>query len=299
MIFRLRFNPSLLGYLFGIAAATAIVGTQGASAASRVVIDTFEQYSVGATVSNGNCKAVASSKDGVQGPYASSKRMAECNWDGIRKQAQWNDPLAELEMTYPFDFGTEYLVRMRYRIDADVDKKDGSKLGRLGDNPEAWTCAFGADQEHIWMSFWGPSVQVGSTYWGDNGPFCDRTQWHTIAFYVRIGNPGKITAWLDGGKISDFIGETAKSTNGSPLYVMSNWSVDGHPTWQHDANNHVYWDNIEIFSDLNTGTATTGSLADNSIISSADSGNPPPPPPPAATSTSPLAAPSNLRIINN
>ena len=46
-----------------------------------------------------------------------------------------------------------------------------------------------------------------------------------------------------------------------PLYLMSNWS--NNPGWSHDANNHVYWDNVEIFSDR--GSGASGSMADGTI----------------------------------
>ena len=37
------------------------------------------------------------------------------------------------------------------------------------------------------------------------------------------------------------------------------------PGWEHDANNHVYWDDFEIYSDATNGTPVTGNLSDASV----------------------------------
>ncbi len=42
---------------------------------------------------------------------------------------------------------------------------------------------------------------------------------------------------------------------------MSNWS--NMPGWEHGANNHIYWDDIEMYTD--TGVGGTGQMSDASI----------------------------------
>lgn len=264
-------------------AATALIANRPAGAASRVVHDTFEQYAAGATSSNGDCNVVSLSRDGVAGPYEGSK-MAECNWDGIRKAANWADPLADLGMSYTFDFNSEYLVRMHFRTDNDVDRQEGSKYGRLGDNGGSWSC-FHHSQDRLNMAWFSGNTQIGSTFWGNNGPFCTRDKWHTISYYIRLGSNGVIRIFFDGANVTEFNGNVTKSANGSPLNIMSNWSING-PSWAHDANNHIYWDKIEIFSDQ--GTGANGSFADNSVGGGDTAALPPP-----------LGAPSNLKVIGS
>jgi hypothetical protein len=64
------------------------------------------------------------------------------------------------------------------------------------------------------------------------------------------------------------------------LNLPSNWSSN--PGWEHDAVNNVYFDDVEIYSDM--GTGATGSMADASITVGGGTG---------------VQQPRNLRVIGS
>jgi hypothetical protein len=90
-----------------------------------------------------------------------------------------------------------------------------------------------------------------------------------------------LKVWQD-GKIKQQavnIVSAAPNSRWFPVHIMSNWSSN--PGWEHDANNHAYWDDFEIYTD--TGTGASGTMADGTISTTAQ---------PAAP-----AAPTNLRVV--
>src|SRR5690606_31877033 len=126
-------------------------------------------------------------------------------------------------------------------------KRDGSKLLRLYPNT--------SDSFYI-------SAQMNRTgaplfsYWesigGSRGPVVYSTaglgdgNWHEVQIYVRHNSPGQrdgaVRVWVDGTIHQEAEGIKSVVDGGRwyPLYVMSNWS--NNPGWEHDSNNHVYWD---------------------------------------------------------
>ncbi|MBL8254903.1 MAG: hypothetical protein JNJ76_15020, partial [Candidatus Competibacter sp.] len=103
------------------------------------------------------------------------------------------------------------------------------------------------------------------TYWG--GATGDNTAissgWHVVEYYFNRST-GAVKTWHDhvlvvDSNVGQFSGSIGEAGN---FYLTSNFSD------AHDAENFVYFDEIEIFSDANTGTPATGSMADASIKAS-------------------------------
>ena len=108
--------------------------------------------------------------------------------------------------------------------------------------------------------------ETGTLDWGKDCPAVGDHKWHRIEIYVKHdtdGQDGIIRHGVDGVKIHERLGAT-DNDGGKwyPWHIMSNWSSN--PGWEHDANNHTYWDDIEIFSDTGKGEVT-GSMADATI----------------------------------
>jgi hypothetical protein len=104
-----------------------------------------------------------------------------------------------------------------------------------------------------------------------NGGVGGDHRWHKIEIYIRhntIGqNDGVIRFWNDGVLRIDAQNTRTRSSTGqkwAELSLMSNWS--NNPGWEHDAINNVYWDDIEIYSDL--GAGAVGSMFDGTVVQS-------------------------------
>jgi hypothetical protein len=245
--------------------------TQGTtSGATRVFYDGSESGNVNLwAASDGTrspCQSVVSALDG--GGPAVGSRMLRCNWNGV---VPWNDynSYDTLQLN-SWNYTNEMLMRFWIRLDQDMDYKDGAKLFRLG---------FGGDSDTFWQR--DPVSQSGGTHeaWYVNGNaiinawgahnFEDH-QWHKIEIYIKsdTGPNGAIKVWMDNALTNSYqypyTGITAVgSSRWYPFNLMSNWSSN--PGWEHDANNHVYWDDIEIYTDSSSGTPATGSLSNASI----------------------------------
>lgn len=101
--------------------------------------------------------------------------------------------------------------------------------------------------------------------WGSGKSFVKDFAWHKIESYVKTGNPGTFTLWVDGVKAYTWSGDTS-SAGGSWNYLLfgSNWSgAEGCCT--HDATNHLHIDDVEVFSDSTAGTEASGSMADATV----------------------------------
>ena len=188
--------------------------------------------------------------------------MARCNWDGV---AAWNSPQSyETLRLNSWPFQSEWLLRFRVRYDANVDHKVNGKLLRLsGSNVqnsfylaaqmEQWPCA----SPFIYFEFMNGTP--GPKQWGSNSCLGDG-KWHTVEIYVKRGVEQKV--WVD-DVLQSVSGDNTSQASWQPLYVNSNWSSNG-PDSYHDANNHTYWDEFEIFSD--TGSGGQGSMSAGTIV---------------------------------
>lgn len=243
------------------------------SAAGRVFFEDFESYNVGTLpatqwqqdLPHNLLQVVTSSVDGRAGPHSGTK-MGMGNWDGnandftTAKLSSWS-------------YTREFLIRLWVRYDADVDHVTGNKAFRLDNfqSPPAESYYFDGQVESQptapMFSFWevvaGKTI-TGSPYENFNGGPLGDTKWHKIEIYVKHNTVGQkdgiLRVWNDGNLVHDITG-IQSVTDGNkwyPMYLMSNWS-----NFAHDANNHAYWDDIEIFSD--TGTGGTGNMFDATI----------------------------------
>lgn len=263
-----------------VACAAVLAFSCAANAAGRVFYDDFESGGVSQWSRDGSrdmCRTVNESVDG-QGPF-SGRLQLECNWDGT---VAWNDSRAYSTLKLnSWDYSREFLIRFQVRFASDVDKTDGGKLLRLypGTSDSYYMSALmnrlGAPLFSYWESIGGVRGPVVYTV---NGRLGDGS-WHEVQIYVRHNTPGQrdgaVRVWVDKTVYQEAEGIKSVVDGGLwyPLYVMSNWS--NNPGWEHDANNHVYWDNFEIYSD--TGAGGQGSLAAGTIQVS--NGLPPAPPP--------------------
>ena len=253
-----------------------------ATATTRVFYDGFEDGTTNAwSQDDYHAKAITTTQahDGTN-PYAGS-RMAEFNWDGA---VAWNDPYAYTAIRKDFSslYTNEVFIRMRVYFDDYVDVQDGSKFLRLNDNvvdESYWACQFEAGKTSAsWWFYWEvnnseltPLYDMSRGSGGTcRGPSIGT--WHEVEIYIKHdtnGSDGKIRLWFDGVLTKDWDGDTHTSGGSwSPIYIPSNWSSN--EGWEHDANNHGYVDEFEIFSDSSGGTATTGSMLDGTITASGE-----------------------------
>lgn len=256
-------------------------------AAGRVFHDDFESGSAGKWTSDGKvpCKVVSSALDGLNA--GNRGRMAECNWNGT---VAWNDPAtySALELR-SWDYDREFLIRFRVRYASDVDRKVNSKLLRLSISDTDRFYMDGQLEKGECASpfiFWEVMAKVsGPKQWG-SGQCLGDLQWHSVEIYVSVNQSVKV--WVDDVLQNDGSGVNRSSARWQPLFVMSNWSSNDAAS-AHDANNHVYWDDFEIFSD--TGTGATGLLSEGTATHSGspELPEPPKPEPPKPTPPQPAA----------
>ncbi len=238
-------------------------------AAGRVFYDGFEDGTTNAWVADGSrnkCTVVTSALDAGLGPYAGTK-MAQCNWNG---EVSFSDPESYLTLKLTsWSYTEEMFVRFRVRYDADVDQVNGGKAMRLedGNNGMYWGVDMSSPTDDFtayWEFIDGVQSPGSYVYWG-NGENMGNGQWHKVEIYIlaRTNTTGALRIWVDDTLVKELTGikTTGSGQHWYPMYVMSNWSSN--PGWEHDANNHVYWDEMEIYSD--TGTGGTGTMSDASI----------------------------------
>ena len=244
--------------------------------AGRVFYDGFENGNTNLWAQDGyrnRCQIVTSATDGVAGPYAGS-RMARCNWNG---SVTWNDPgsfetLAISSVTY----NNELFFRIRVRVDKNLEKTSQSptKILRIdsGTSPQNETY-FTLNPNASCSN----SIRIGGVdqlyYWGSSDQCSEPSKWHRIEMYFNVGT-GNVKQWVDGTLVRN----VTSNFNGAkwlPFYLTSNWSDT------HNAVNHVYFDEIEVFSD--TGSGATGSMADASVT--------------AGGTTTSVAVPASIRVV--
>lgn len=240
---------------------------------SRVFYDGFESGNTNLWQQDGlhlRCAVVGvSAVDG--GTPKTGVSQAQCNWDGTQTNDVWQ------ALTQQFAIQNETFIRywVRYATDVDVSPNGGlgGKQGRLTtqDYQDGNQLYWGADGDGdvAWVTViengapWG--AQYGSIGVNDH-------QWHKIEIYIKPGlkGDGVVKVWHDGVLqfTNTYTNITAAGQKYDTFYLMSNWSgATGCCT--HDAANHLYWDEFEVFTDGAGGTAATGSMADGSVRISA------------------------------
>jgi hypothetical protein len=265
----------------------ALLVAELSHAAGRVFYDGFEDGTTNKWQQDdfhNRCTVVGSALDGAAGPYNGS-RMARCNWNGT---VAWNDPARFESLTLnSLSYSNEIFYRVRLRIDRNVDRTNGSPLKLL--RIYYWDGNTATYRDLFENSVSGNSLSnrgnAGSTtlptYWG--GAPGDNTGsssgWHKVEYYINHAT-GTIKVWHDNVLIrNNTVGFNSRKW--LPFYLTSNWSDP------HDAANHIYFDEVEIYSD--TGSGAAGSMSDASISVSGGGSSPPP-------ALSPPNAPSNLVV---
>ncbi len=246
------------GKLLAAVAALFVAVSVDASAQGRV----FYEPGDGSSKATTDCPPTTTARDGV--PHRSGMAL-ECNWDGTKPWYD-SDKTRELELD-SVPMKSERLVSAWFRVDADVDATVGSKMMRLGfgsANDLFLACQFEQGA--------GATMLVGftnqPTYWGGVAAAQCRNGWTRLRVYT---SPSLVRLWLNEALVREWTGAFSIS---SMTAFMSNWSDN--PGWSHDANNHLYWQAVEIFTDA--GTGGVGSMRDGTMT---QGGTTPPPPPPA------------------
>jgi hypothetical protein len=257
-----------------------------AYAAGRVFFDDFEDGTTnewGKDDFRNKCTVVTSATDRIAGPYAGS-RMLRCNWNG---GVAWNNPASyETLALNTISYSNELFFRIRLRLDENFDRPGYNavpgKILRIYTTSPSYNdmieVVYGNGSLSSQCVAGGTSCQ---TYWGrSDDNTANSSSWHTVEWYFNISS-GSIKVWHDGILVRNNSGLSFKNTKWYPFYIGSNYSSP------HDAVNHAYFDNIEIYSD--NGSGATGAMSDATIKVS---GSQPPP----DASLSPPNPPQNLVI---
>ena len=212
------------------------------------------------------CTIVSKGIDGSI-PHA-GQNMMECNWNGT---VVWDDPNAYTTVMLPqeaWPYSREFFIRFWVKYDQDVSHTYGGKVMRLYPPDKLDSFYFiaqmnssGGPAQVVWEHINGVA---GPTFWGAGTPLGDHL-WHKVEIYIKASssNDGVGRVWFDGSLKSE-VTKTATVAAGhtwGPMYLMSNWS--NNPGWEHGANNHIYWDDVEVFTDK--GSGATGDMSDASI----------------------------------
>lgn len=281
-------RPSLAVTMLGGIRAIAFVAlvfiflSSGANAAGRVFYDGFEDGTTNAWApgeSSGyyaKCDVVTSALDGLAGPK-SGTRMARCNWDGT--QGNFGHRSQEM-IKSGWSKSRESFIRWWARADNDIDYAQGSKMFRAPGAISYAAIQFeqGASASLFSVIYKSNNVQIGTTNWGC-GPALRGASWHKYEIYFLEStsgqNNGIARIWIDGSLCWEALNVNTDDPQGSgywaDFHLMSNWSLN--TGWEHDANNHMYWDEFEIYSD--TGSGATGSMANATITQGGADTTPP------------------------
>jgi len=245
-------------------------------AASLMFADSFDTYTTNARLpltpttnwntedSRVSATIVASPTDGLFSPHGGSK-MARCRYNGTVPLSDLAN-FETLAITQDDFANSEWLMRVWIRLDANFDATPSSSgahlLRSLHTSPT--TMEFVEDQI-TGSTLTG--VRVNSSNFDINhfGSALVPGHWYKYERYVNYAT-GVTKTWWDGvlttsSSTWSFAGSVFGNTN-----LTSNW---GSPS--PDATNDIYFDDFELFTDRNTGTAVTGLMSDASIQQGASS----------------------------
>lgn len=212
-----------------VAAALAVLLAATAHAQTPVVRYTMDPGSVPPASSDRDGGVVVTKALDGQPLRNGSALMA--NWNGV---VAWNHRQSFTGAEFGVKTNGRYFVRQWFRADADVDVNDGSKLGRVGfPGGVFFECQFEGGRNATLKAQAGDSA-----FWGGSA-LCNRG-WHKLEVAIV---PNSIRVWLDDREMRTWSGVSS----GNVVNIMSNWSSN--PGWEHDANNHMYFDDIEVYSD--------------------------------------------------
>lgn len=257
-----------------VAAALVYLSSFGdALAASRVFWDDFESGTVAKWTKNGQrdlCSVVKRSVDNAT-PHGGAY-MAECNWNGA---VAWDDPASFSTLNLPsWPYAKEFMIRFWVRAASDNAHTYGAKFFRLypanpNINQVIFDFQFDSQPNEGIMATWTVDSQT-SVFWGGKVVLGGDAAWHKLELYIKENDAGAqngvIRLWQDGVFRTEVLNLKTAALNmkWTGLFLMSNWTNNG-PLWLHGANNHVEWDDIEIFSDVDSGDPVSGQLSDASV----------------------------------
>ena len=208
------------------------------------------------------CTVVSSALDGGSGPQTGTK-MAQCNWNGT---LAWN-AASRFEVLYltNWSYTTETFLRWWVRVDTDLAGGNGPKYFRIGLSNFGVTDSYsGLLPGGATLVLYGDNAQqIGTTFWG-GGSSLRNGSWHKVELYLKEhSSTGTVRLWEDDVQLYQAIDiNTDPGLTWARFFISSNWSgAEG--CCDHDASNHIYWDEFEIYSD--TGTGATGSMSDGDI----------------------------------
>jgi hypothetical protein len=187
------------------------------------------------------------------------------NWNGT---VAWTDPAVQTSMSLPyFPYSKEVLTRFWVMIDPDMDTPPngmGPKLWKWGDKTpnEIYAWPKMGDGGML-MEASNGSINM-NTFWGSAQSRIGDHNWHKVEQYMQTGNPGTITLWVDGVQVNKWSVNTDVGGTWYPLWFASNWSGAA-GCCDHDASNHMYVDDVEVYTDASSGISATGSLADATV----------------------------------
>jgi hypothetical protein len=202
------------------------------------------------------------------GALAGTKCLS-MNWNGT---VEWNAHNRFQTLKLPwFPYTNEVFTRAYFKVAADVDNPPD------GTGPKFFKWGAGTLKE-IYHSllmdgvrlFEAPNSPDGgltkrmSSFWGsENGSLYPRETWVKIEHYM---SGDLIRLWVDDVLCKEWKIDTNVGGTWFPLILGSNWSGGGMVNGRvHDQNNHIFVDEIEIYTDAESGTPTFGSMREGTI----------------------------------
>lgn len=227
-----------------------------ADAASRIFADGFEAGNTNLWEQDGThprCPVVTTAADAGLGPHTGSK-MLRCNWGNDYESLVLNT----------LSYTNEIFYRAWIRIDTDMDRTTTSPIKFLRifvppNGPNYRDLFEGISDGHGLTLRGNAGTELIPTYWGDepnSDVSANTTAWHKVEYYINHTTQ-KVRVWHDGLMIRD-VNITFNSVKWYPFYITSNWSDD-----VDDLINHLYFDDLEVYSD--NGTGATGLMSNATI----------------------------------
>lgn len=255
-----------------------IFSSHSVSAAGRVFFDGFESGNTNLWAQDGirnKCTVATSATDGLTSVFAGT-RMARCNFNGT---VDWNTAASfeTMQITGYAAGVNELFVRVRLRRDANLTPSSLSttKLLRQGDQGNIDMI----DNITTWDALMNSIEGGGSgTYWGDLPGDNSNVlgHWATVERYFNAGT-GAVKVWYDDLLVRNDTISFGSVTAWQPLHITSNWADCQGPDPPAggicDATNYVYFDEVEIFTDV--GTGGTGSMSAGTITQGGSDTTPP------------------------
>jgi len=290
-------RASCLAMSLMLLSSLALVDVSGA--ASRQRFDGFETYplgnmTAGVLATTGVWQSdsgrimpdvVSSSLDGVTGTHSGSK-MCRFNYDTLQGAT-----LNEYQSLQHVPTGVAYTNELFYRYWIRFDADHGisppgteSKFARIFTTSPVYNDVFydfagsPSAPEFDLVVLVNGSYIGGKTYISTPTAF---TQWQKMEMYLNFST-GTLRVWLNGNQVFTTSGANLSAGRWLDFYPQSNWGGVNNNGYRHGSNNHFYFDDFEIYSDV--GTGATGNMSDATIKQGGSADSTPP------------AIPVNLRI---